>query len=412
MSTTIPSERPADRSLTAPVFDEGFLAGEPQPHLARLREAAPVALDEDRGVWVLSGHAEVMAAARDPATFCSGKGILLAEIGVTYDSPPTMMHADAPDHTRYRKLVQPAFAPGVIKGLEPAIRARATRAVDDALAVAAGPGAAGVVDVVADLAVRFPLQVIADLLGLPDDDWARFYEWSEAAIPGATDWPQERIAELMGEMVTYLLGMAASRRAEPRDDVVSRLATAAPDGDVLDDTELAMFLVQLLVAGNETTRNALSGGLLAFAENPAQWDRLRADPSPSLLATAVEEILRWTTPVAYFLRTTTREVSLGGVTIPADAPTMLLYLSANRDEREFGPTAGDFDIGRYPNHHLAFGSGPHFCLGAALARVELRVMLEELAARVTRIEPAGDPERSMSLVIAGLRRAPLRLHSG
>jgi cytochrome P450 len=403
LSTTIPQ----DRSLTAPVFDEGFLAGDPHPHLARLRAAAPVALDEERGVWILSGHAEVMGAARDPGTFCSGRGILLAEIGTTYDSPPTMMHADAPDHTRYRKLVQPAFAPGVIKALEPAIRDRAVAAVDEALTLAGGGEP---VDVVRDLAVRFPLQVIADLLGLPDDDWPRFYEWSEAAIPGATDWPPERIAELMGEMVTYLLTMAAERRADPRDDVVSRLATVTVDGDRLDDTELAMFLVQLLVAGNETTRNALSGGLLAFAENPDQWDRLRADPG--LAPTAVEEILRWTTPVVYFLRTTTREVALGGVTLPADAPTMLLYLSANRDEREFGPTAGAFDVGRDPNHHMAFGSGPHFCLGAALARVELRVMLEELAARVTGFEPAGEPERTMSLVIAGLRRAPLVLQTG
>jgi cytochrome P450 len=401
VGTTIPQ----DRALTAPVFDEGFLAGDPQPHLARLREAAPVAFDDEHGVWVLSGHAEVMGAARDPATFCSGRGILLAEIGTTYDSPPTMMHADAPDHTRYRKLVQPAFAPGVIKALEPSIRARAVAAVDEAMVLA---GDAEPIDVVRDLAVRFPLQVIADLLGLPDDDWPRFYEWSEAAIPGATDWAQERIAELMGEMVTYLLAMAAERRADPRDDVVSRLATVTVDGDRLDDTELAMFLVQLLVAGNETTRNALSGGLLAFAENPDQWDRLRADQG--LAPTAVEEILRWTTPVVYFLRTTTREVELGGVTLPADAPTMLLYLSANRDEREFGPTAGAFDIGRDPNHHMAFGSGPHFCLGAALARVELRVMLEELATRVARFTPAGEPERTMSLVIAGLRRAPMTLH--
>jgi cytochrome P450 len=392
--------------LTAPVFDEGFLAGDPLPHLARLREAAPVALDEERGVWILSGHPEVMAAARNPQVFCSGKGILLAEIGVEYDSPPTMMHADAPDHTRYRKLVQPAFAPGVVKSLEPAIRARAEAAVD-ALSERLATGGADPVDVVADLAVAFPLQVIADLLGLPDEDWPKFYEWSEAAIPGATDWPQDKIAELMGEMVTFLLGLAAERRAEPREDVVSRLAVAAPDGDYLDDTELAMFLVQLLVAGNETTRNALSGGLLAFAENPDQWQRLRSDLS--LAPTAVEEILRWTTPVVYFLRTTTREVELGGVTLPEGAPTMLLYLAANRDEREFGPTAAQFDIGRDPNHHMAFGSGPHFCLGAALARVELRVMLETLAGRIGSIAPGGAPERSMSLVIAGLRKAPLLL---
>jgi cytochrome P450 len=393
--------------LTAPLFEDGFLAGDPHPHLARLRAEAPVALDAEHGVWVLSRHAEVTTAARDPATFCSGKGILLSEIGVTYDTPPTIMHTDPPDHTRYRKLVQPAFSPSAIRQWEPAIRRRAKAGVERLLAGVDGDGS--VVDVVAELAVPFPLQVIADLLGIPDDDWPRFYEWSEAAVPGATDLPEDRIAELMGDMVTYLLAVAADRRATPRDDVVSRLATASPDGDgdVLDDAELAMFLVQLLVAGNETTRNSLSGALVAFAENPEQWERVRRDRS--LLETAVEEILRWTSPVAYFLRTTTREVELAGRSLPAGAPTMLLYLSANRCEQEFGPTASAFDVGRTPNHHLAFGSGPHFCLGAALARVELRVMLDVLADRVTAFEPADPPERSMSLVIAGLRRAPLLL---
>jgi cytochrome P450 len=397
--------------LTAPLFEDGFLADDPHPHLARLRAEAPVALDEDHGVWVLSRHAEVSTAARDPATFCSGRGILLSEIGVTYDTPPTIMHTDPPEHTRYRKLVQPAFSPSAMRAWEAAVRARAEAGVDHLVGQAGGGGAGGaVVDVVADLAVPFPLQVIADLLGIPDDDWPRFYEWSEAAIPGATDWPPEKVAELMGDMVTYLLGVAADRRASPRDDVVSRLATAAPDGDVLDDAELAMFLVQLLVAGNETTRNALSGGLVALADNPDQWAKLRsaaAAGDEAWIATAVEEVLRWTSPVAYFLRTTTRPVELGGQQLPAGAPTMLLYLSANRCEQEFGPTAGRFDLERTPNHHLAFGSGPHFCLGAALARVELRVMLQALATRIEGLAPGEPPERSMSLVIAGLRRAPL-----
>jgi cytochrome P450 len=404
-------------SLTSPVFDEGFLAGEPHAHLARLRAAAPVALDDEHGVWVVSGHPEVTTALRDPATFCSRRGILLSEIGVEYETPPTMMHTDPPDHTRYRKLVQPAFSPAAIRELEPSIQARAEAAVaalgvDGASSAFGSSGADGAVgepvDVVAELAVPFPLQVIADLLGIPDDDWPRFYEWSEAAIPGATDLSPDETATLMGEMVTYLLGVAAERRAEPRGDVVSRLANVTLDGDRLSDSELGMFLVQLLVAGNETTRNALSGALVAFAEHPDQWERLRADPT--LVPTAVEEILRWTSPVAYFLRTTTRDVELGGCALPAGAPTMLLYLAANRDEREFGPTAGRFDVGRDPNHHLAFGSGPHFCLGAHLARVELRLMLGALLARVQRFELAGEVERSMSLVIAGVRRAPLLLH--
>ena len=189
--------------------------------------------------------------------------------------------------------------------------------------------------------------------------------------------------------------------------MISLLATVEVDGDRLDDTELAMFLVQLLVAGNETTRNALSGGLVAFADHPDQWAGLVR--SPALVDTAVEEVLRWTTPVVYFMRTTTREVAVGDVTLPAGTPVVLHYLAANRDEAEFGPTADRFDIGRDPNHHVAFGTGPHFCLGAALARIELRAMLAALADRFGAIEPAGTVERSMSLVIAGVRRAPLVL---
>jgi cytochrome P450 len=388
--------------LVGPVLDEGFLAGDagdPFPRLARLRDEAPVALDPRTGAWVLARHADVTAAARDPRTFCSGRGILLSEIGVEYPAPPTMMHTDPPEHSRYRKFVQPAFTPSTMRALEGAVQARA------AAAVAALPDGVPV-DAVADLAVAFPLQVIADLLGVPNEDWPRFYEWSEAAIPGATDWPPEKIASLMGEMVTYLVETAAARRREPRNDVISLLATVSEDGDALDDGELAMFLVQLLVAGNETTRNALAGGLVAFAEAPDQWSRLRAGGSP-VLATAVEEVLRWTTPVVYFMRTTTRPVTLSGVSLPAGAPVVLHYMSANRDEREFGPTADRFDVGRDPNHHLAFGSGPHFCLGAMLARIELRVMLSALADRFSAIGPAGPVERSMSLVIAGVRRAPL-----
>ena len=389
--------------LVARVLDEGFLAGDPFPDLARLRSDAPVARHDETGAWVFTRHADVTAASRDPQTYCSGKGILLMEIGADYDTPPTMMHTDPPAHTRYRKLVQPAFAPSVMRKLDEVIRERARRAV---AALPAGEP----VDVVGELAVPFPLRVISDLLGIPEDDWPRFYEWSEAAIPGATDWPEERIAELMGEMVTYLLATATARRADPQDDVISLLATVEVDGDTLDDTELGMFLVQLLVAGNETTRNALSGGLVALSERPGEWARLRAQPD--LVDTAVDEILRWTTPVVYFMRTTTREVTVRDVTLPAGTPVVLHYLAANRDEDEFGPSADAFDIARSPNHHVAFGSGPHFCLGAALARIELRAMLDALTARFAAIAPAGPVERSMSLVIAGVRAAPLVLSEG
>ncbi|HET6954123.1 MAG TPA: hypothetical protein VFI47_27405, partial [Acidimicrobiales bacterium] len=210
-TTATEATEATEASLVGPVLDEGFLAGDPFPHLARLRAEAPVAFDAGHGAWVLARHADVTAASRDPATFCSGRGILLMEIGAEYETPPTMMHTDPPAHTRYRRLVQPAFSPPVMRALSASIRARARAAVG---ALPLGHP----VDVVAELAVPFPLRVISDLLGIPEGDWPRFYAWSEAAIPGATDWPQERIAELMGEMVGYLLATAAERRSRPRDD--------------------------------------------------------------------------------------------------------------------------------------------------------------------------------------------------
>ena len=186
---------------------------------------------------------------------------------------------------------------------------------------------------------------------------------------------------------------------------MSALATASPGGDELSDDELAMFLIQLLVAGNETTRNLLSGGLAALAERPDQWDRLRDDPG--LVPLAVEELLRWTTPVISFLRTATVDTELRGQRISAGEPVLLVYASANRDEAVFGPDASHLDVGRDPNPHVAFGFGTHFCLGAALARLEARVVLEELLTRFAHLEGAGEVERAASPVIAGVRRAPL-----
>ena len=264
-------------------------------------------------------------------------------------------------------------------------------------------------DVVAPVTVPFPLQIIAELLGIPEDRWPRFYQWSDSVIPGATDWSDEERQTLQAEMITYLVGEAKSRRDEPRHDLISVLATAQVDGESLTDDELTMFLVQLLVAGNETSRNMLSGGLVALAEHPDQWAALYNDRS--LVAPAVEEFLRWTTPVIYFMRTATRPVEVRGVQIGAGDPVVLLYASANRDEDAFGAQADRFDVTRTPNHHLAFGFGPHFCIGAALARLEGRILLEVLLERFSRVEPAGPVERTRSSVIAGIRRAPLVFHA-
>ena len=390
--------------LTGPLLDPAFYAGDPFPLYARLRAEAPVAWNGTAGVWVASRHAEVTTVSRDPETFCSSKGIMVFEIGSEYATPPTMMHTDPPDHTRYRGLVQPGFRPTFIRGLEDGVRAR-TRALVDRLE----PGVP--VDIVADLAVPLPLQVISDLLGVPEDEWPRFFRWSEAVIPGATDWPEEERMALSGEMWAYLLAAAADRRADPRDDIISELAgVTTEDGDGLSDDELGMFLVQLLVAGNETTRNMMSGGLVGFAESPGQWEALRGRhlaAAPRALAVAVEEMLRWTTPVVAFMRTATRDTELGGRAIAAGDPVLMLYASATRDEAVFGPTAGGFDASRDPNPHLAFGFGAHFCIGAVLARLEGRILLEELLARFGSVEPAGEVVRTASPIIAGVKAAPV-----
>jgi cytochrome P450 len=319
----------------------------------------------------------VHAASIDPATFCSGRGIMVMEIGTTYDSPPTMMHTDPPAHTRYRNLVSPSFRPSVVRALEGSVRGMADELLD------ALPSDEPV-DVVEALAVPFPIRVIAGLLGLPPEREHDLWKWSEAAIPGATDWPEDEKLALLGEMTTELLSLAAERRQAPTDDVASMLATTVLDGDSLDDGELGMFLIQLLVAGNETTRHAVSGGIAALAEHPEQWDRLRADRD--LVPTAVEEVLRWTTPVISFMRTATVDTVLGGTDVAAGDPLLLLYASANRDEAVFGADDDRFDVGRSPNPHLAFGFGTHFCLGASLARLEIKAMFEELLARVDHFE--------------------------
>ncbi len=392
-----------ETELTAPLLDPAVYAGDPYPRYARLRAEAPVARNDTLGLWMVSRHAEVVAVSRDPATFCSSKGIMTFEIGSDYATPPTMMHTDPPDHTRYRNLVQPGFRPSYMRALEDGIRRRARALVDRI-----EPGVP--VDVVADLAVPLPLQVISDLLGVPEDEWPRFFRWSEAVIPGATDWPEEERAQLSVEMVTYLLEAAADRRATPRDDIISELGAAEVDGDRLTDAELGMFLVQLLVAGNETTRNMMSGGLVGFADTAGAWEGLAARAAAGTnraLPLAVEEMLRWTTPVVAFMRTTTRAVELAGKRLGAGDPVLMLYASANRDESVFGPTAAVFDAARDPNPHVAFGFGAHFCIGAVLARVEGRILLEELLARFGSIEPAGEVVRTASPVIAGVKSAPV-----
>ncbi len=381
-----------------------YSAGDPFALYAELRRDAPVCRVEREGggFWAVATHPEVSSIGADPVRFCSSQGILVEEIGTSYDTPPTMMHTDPPQHTRYRRLVQPGFKPSMVRQMEAAVTAKARALVDPIEAERP-------LDVVSALSVPYPLQVICELLGVDGAQWPRFFEWSEAAIPGESELTDEERTSLQAEMWAYLIGVAEERRASPADDLVSVLATVGTDsssgGEQLSEAELAMFLIQLLVAGNETTRNLISGGLVALSEHPSQWAALRADRF--LIPTAVEELLRWTTPVISFLRTATEAVNVRGQAVAAGDPVLLLYASANRDEEVFGPDAGELRIDRTPNPHVSFGFGPHFCLGAALARLEARVVLGALLDRFETLTPAGPVERTPSPVIAGIRHAPI-----
>lgn len=391
--------RQAPEELWAPIDDPAFYAADPFPHYARLRREAPVVWNRNREYWIVSRHADVVHVSRDPGAFCSGKGILTMEIGVTYPFPPTMMHTDPPVHSRYRKLVQPGFAPSLVRALEVKVRERAGE-----LVAKLEPGVA--VDFTAAVAIPYPLMIISELLGITDVDFERFYLWSEAAIPGASDLPYEEIMRLQEDQKQYMLALTLSKRGKPGADVTSIMANGVVDGDRLSDDEILMFQNQLLVAGNETTRNMISGGMWALAERPDEWARLRADRG--LVPTAVEEWLRWTTPVISFMRTATRDAEVGGVAIREGEPVLMLYASANRDAAVFGDAAERLDVGRDPNPHVAFGFGHHFCVGAALARLEGRALLDALLDRFATLEPAGEIVRTGSPVIAGVRSTPVR----
>ena len=382
------SARPTAPELTTPVMDGSAAATDPHPAYARLRAEAPVVWHDDPGLWLVSRYRDVVEVNRDTATFSSASGILPMEIGIEYPSPPTMMHTDPPEHTRLRSAVAEGFRPSRVRALGPGVREHVRSLVE---AIPRGQQ----FDVVEALAAPLPLMVICDLLGLPSSEWPLFWEWSDAVIPGAAEMGEERRGELHAALEALLRrhisgagGMVADLRAHG-----------------LDEEEIYILLNQLLIAGNETTRNLVSGGLLALAERPDQWARLRGDSR--LVGPAVEEMLRWTTPVVSFMRTATRDVEVGGQHVRAGDPVLMLWAAANRDEDEFGPTAGEFRVDRDPNHHLAFGFGPHFCVGAALARLEAAAVLEALTEAWAAVEPAGPALRSPSTVIAGYQRVPL-----
>jgi len=382
-----------------PLQDPHFHAGDPFPVFRRLRAEMPISWHPTPGVWALARHEDVVAVSRDAVTFCTSRGILLADLDRPIIPRQSIVYIDPPEHTQYRKLVQPAFGPGRLRALE----ARIGTLVDELLA-GLEPGRP--IDFVEAFAAPLPLLVIADMLGVPRVDHPRFERWSDAVIDAGTRVTSDTMAQA-GELFEYFTGALASRRAAPGDDLLSVLVHSEIDGERLGEFDLVMFCMSLLVAGNETTRNLLSHGALALATFPEE--RALLARTPSLMPGAVEEMLRWGSPVASFMRTATRDTTLRDTQLHEGDRVLLLYASANRDEAVFGADAEEFRVVRNAGAHVAFGYGEHFCLGAQLARMEARIAFAALLARFARWELAGAVQRLPSVFMRGVVRLPLRL---
>jgi len=373
------------------LLDRSFYAGDPYPGYAWMRAEAPVYHDASSGLWALSRHADVLAAERNTAVFSSALGSRPGRL-----PQPSMIDSDDPVHTRRRRVVSRGFTPRRVADHEAHVRAVVTSLID-----AVAPS--GACDLVADLAAPLPMRMIAELLGVPPSDGPRLQHWSDQLISGADDpaYRTDAVIQAAMEWGAYASAIVSSRRETPRDDLMS-LLVAESDEDGLSHEELIGEALLLLVGGNETTRNVISGGMEALMRHPDQMARLAADPSGIPLA--VEECLRWVTPIINMARTVVVDAPVRDVVIPAGDQVLLLYASANRDEEVFEEPSR-FDTQRSPNNHVSFGFGTHFCLGAALARLEIRVMLEELLRRLPdmALESPSDPvERTPSSFIRGI----------
>jgi len=370
--------------------------------LARLRLEDPVH-ECGSGFWAVTRYEDIRDLSRDPHHFCSGRGALVNDPLRTTGpgmSAPSILHMDPPRHAAFRGLVNRRFTPRALAGLGESIRTCAAGLLD-----AVEPREE--VDFVAELAAPFPLTVIAELLGIDEADRRDFRRWSDAAIE-SPDLPPEETAAALGELSGFIVEHIRAKRERPGEDLVSLLVGSEVGGCPLSREELFMFLLTLLVAGNETTRTLLSGSALVLCEHPDQRAAVAADVR--LVPGAVEECLRWVTPVHAFCRTATERVVVAGTTVAEGDYLCMLYASGNRDERVFGADADRFDVRRPANPmHVAFGFGEHVCLGASLARLEARIFVEEFLARFPDYAVTGAPERVLSTTVAGIRSLPVVL---
>jgi methyl-branched lipid omega-hydroxylase len=358
------------------------------------------------GYWALTKHDDVHFASRHPDIFSSSPNITIndnaPEIAEYFGS---MIVLDDPRHQRLRSIVSRAFTPKVVARIEASVRERAHRLV--ASLIANHPG--GEADLVSELAGPLPLQIICDMMGIPEEDHQRIFHWTNVILgfgdPDLTT-DFEEFTQISMDIGAYASALADDRRVNHHDDLTTSLVEAEVDGDRLSSSEIASFFILLVVAGNETTRNAISHGVLALSRYPEERDKWWSD-FDRLTPTAVEEIVRWASPVVYMRRTLTRDFELSGVKMAAGDKAALWYNSANRDESKFA-NPWTFDVARDPNPHLGFGGGgAHFCLGANLARREIRVVFDELRRAIPDIVAIAEPARLLSQFIHGIKRLPV-----
>jgi cytochrome P450 len=396
-----------------------FVRSVPHATFARMRREEPVAWVEEndgQGFWALTKHADISAVSRDYGRFTASRGIRIEHMAPDeLEARRSMMEFDPPEHARLRRLVQPGFTPKVVATYERAFRMLAGHVLDRVLPL-------GEFDFVTEIARELPIRLLCRLLGVPEADAGQLVAWGDQMISNADPEYAPVVIDKMGtdeyrllpfrspvalEVFRYAEAMAIERRNHPADDIITVLLNAEPDGQALTDLEFKNFFTLMMVAGNETTRHTISHGLIFLLDHPDQMAQLRDDPG-GLSATATEEILRASSVTMHFRRTATEDVEMRGRTIRAGDRVVMWYPSANHDEEVFDRPF-DFDIRRQPNDHLTFGTGRHVCLGASLARLEVRVVFEELLKRVASVERTGQPDRLRSNFINGIKHLSVRV---
>ncbi len=402
----------ADFDLLSP--DRYVKLGYPHEEWTRLRREAPVFRVENavEPYWAITKHADIGWVGKQPEKFLNGPMLVLPTEPEPperrFQPPPTLIQLDGPKHGAYRKLLSKRFTPGALKKIHADIERIAKEIVDGLLTDADE----GECDFVERVAAPLPIAVIAWLLGVPRSDWKLLFDWTNRTI-GAGD-PEyqvegqtsaETAQKAMFELFQYFAKMVEEKRQKPADDLVSLFVHAQVDGAPLPMLDVLSFCMIVVVAGNETTRNGTSGGMLALAEHPAELAKIQRDPS--LLASGIEEMLRWSSPIIHFARTATEDVELRGQRIRKGDRLGLFYPSANRDEEVFDEPFR-FSVERRPNRHIAFGMGEHFCAGAHVARLELEMAFKYLLPRLEWVEVAGPVERLRSSLVGGVKHLPIR----